>query len=61
MEGSVPPVSHSITMSLFNGNLAFADPTQIDAVKLGVLSGSLIAAVAGYLLLRTTLEKDQRA
>ena len=43
------------TMSLFIGNLAFADPAQIDAVKLGVLSGSLIAAVAGFFLLRATL------
>ncbi|KLI64545.1 Na+/H+ antiporter NhaA [Aurantiacibacter marinus] len=43
------------TMSLFIGNLAFADPAQVDAVKIGVLSGSLVAAVAGYLLLRATL------
>ncbi|MFB0612209.1 Na+/H+ antiporter NhaA [Aurantiacibacter poecillastricola] len=43
------------TMSLFIGNLAFADPAQVDAVKIGVLSGSIIAAVAGYLLLRATL------
>jgi len=39
------------TMSLFVGNLAFADPAQINAVKLGVLSGSLVAAVAGALIL----------
>ena len=45
------------TMSLFIGNLAFADPAQVDAVKIGVLSGSLVAAVAGYLLLRATLPK----
>ena len=45
------------TMSLFIGNLAFADPAQVDAVKLGVLSGSLIAAVSGYLLLRRSLPK----
>lgn len=43
------------TMSLFIGNLAFADPAQIDAVKIGVLSGSLVAALAGYALLRGTL------
>lgn len=42
------------TMSLFIGNLAFANPEQVDAVKLGVLSGSLIAAVSGYFLLRST-------
>lgn len=46
------------TMSLFIGGLAFTDPAQVDAVKLGVLSGSLIAAIAGYALLRTTLPRE---
>ncbi len=40
------------TMSLFIGNLAFASPGQIEAVKLGVLSGSLISALGGVLILR---------
>ena len=39
------------TMSLFIGNLAFATAEQITAVKLGVLSGSVIAALAGVLVL----------
>ncbi len=43
------------TMSLFIGNLAFADPAQVDAVKLGVLSGSLVAALAGFFLLKAVL------
>lgn len=43
------------TMSLFIGNLAFADAAAVDAVKLGVLAGSTIAAIAGFLLLRATL------
>ncbi|WP_394727977.1 Na+/H+ antiporter NhaA [Altererythrobacter sp. GH1-8] len=43
------------TMSLFIGNLAFASPEQVDAVKLGVLSGSTIAAFAGFFLLRSAL------
>jgi len=43
------------TMSLFIGNLAFASPEQIDAVKLGVLAGSTVAAIAGYLLLKSAL------
>lgn len=43
------------TMSLFIGNLAFADPAQVDAVKLGVLSGSLVAALCGYFILKVTL------
>lgn len=39
------------TMSLFIGNLAFATPGEINAVKLGVLSGSLVAALAGVTIL----------
>ena len=40
------------TMSLFVGNLAFANDTQyIDGVKIGVLSGSLLSTIFGYLLL----------
>ncbi|RDC60542.1 Na(+)/H(+) antiporter NhaA [Alteripontixanthobacter maritimus] len=42
------------TMSLFIGNLAFDSPEQIDAVKIGVLGGSLIAALAGILILRAS-------
>ena len=40
------------TMSLFVGNLAFANNIQyIDGVKIGVLTGSLLSTIAGYLLL----------
>ncbi len=40
------------TMSLFIGNLAFVDPDQIETVKLGVISGSLISGLLGYGVLR---------
>ena len=40
------------TMSLFIGGLAFTDPSQGDAVKVGVLIGSLASALAGWLVLR---------
>jgi NhaA family Na+:H+ antiporter len=40
------------TMSLFIGTLAFADPAHAAAVRLGVLSGSLLSAVAGIVVLR---------
>lgn len=40
------------TMSLFIGNLAFATPEQIAAVKLGVLGGSILSAIGGVLILR---------
>jgi NhaA family Na+:H+ antiporter len=40
------------TMSLFIGNLAFADNIQyIDGVKIGVLAGSLLATLFGYFIL----------
>jgi NhaA family Na+:H+ antiporter len=40
------------TMSLFIGGLAFAGPAQGDAVKIGVLMGSLLSAILGYCILR---------
>ena len=46
------------TMSLFVGNLAFADNLQyIDGVKIGVLTGSLLSTVFGYLLLLMSIRK----
>jgi Na+/H+ antiporter NhaA len=39
------------TMSLFIGTLAFEDIEHAAAVRLGVLSGSLLSALGGYLLL----------
>jgi len=40
------------TMSLFIGGLAFAGPAETQAVKLGVLAGSTLSAVAGLAVLR---------
>lgn len=40
------------TMSLFIGMLAFPDATHAAALRLGVLAGSLVCAVLGYLVLR---------
>jgi Na+:H+ antiporter, NhaA family len=40
------------TMSLFIGGLAFADAARAEAVKIGVLTGSLLSAVAGWAVLR---------
>ncbi|WEX75269.1 Na+/H+ antiporter NhaA [Sinorhizobium numidicum] len=42
------------TMSLFIGVLAFDDPAMQDHAKIGVLAGSMIAGLAGYLVLRGT-------
>jgi NhaA family Na+:H+ antiporter len=44
------------TMSLFIGNLAFPGaPHLIDEVKVGVLMGSILSAVAGVLVLRSRM------
>ena len=46
------------TMSLFVGNLAFMENTQyIDGVKIGVLSGSLLSTVFGFILLLISSKK----
>lgn len=43
------------TMSLFIGMLAFPDPAEAASLRLGVLSGSLLSAVAGYLILAASV------
>jgi NhaA family Na+:H+ antiporter len=49
------------TMSLFIGGLAFTDAAQGDAVKIGVLMGSLLSALAGYLVLRFAAKPAKRS
>jgi Na+:H+ antiporter, NhaA family len=41
------------TMSLFIGSLAFPDPANALAVRIGVLVGSLVSGLLGYALLRS--------
>jgi NhaA family Na+:H+ antiporter len=46
------------TMSLFVGNLAFAENIQyIDGVKIGVLAGSLLSTLFGYFILLLSSKK----
>jgi len=46
------------TMSLFVGNLAFAENIQyMDGVKIGVLTGSLLSTLTGYFLILFTPHK----
>ena len=40
------------TMSLFIGGLAFRDPILVEEVKVGVLAGSALSALAGFAVLR---------
>ena len=42
------------TMSLFIGGLAFPGAAEAEGVKVGVLMGSLLSALAGYVVLRFT-------
>ncbi|MBK6802483.1 Na+/H+ antiporter NhaA [Novosphingobium sp.] len=50
------------TMSLFIGQLAFpGNDTLIEEAKLGVLLGSLLSALAGYALLRSSPQAPSRA
>ncbi len=44
------------TMSMFISSLAFQDATLLNHAKIGILIGSLIAGVGGYLILRKTLK-----
>jgi len=40
------------TMSLFIGTLAYTDPAYATDVRIGVLAGSILSAVVGFLILR---------
>ncbi len=47
------------TMSLFIANLAFpANPELVDQAKLGIVGGSILAALLGFALLRAGREPD---
>ena len=46
------------TMSLFINNLAFTDAELINSAKMGILIGSLVAGLLGYLVLRFTLSNE---
>jgi NhaA family Na+:H+ antiporter len=49
------------TMSLFIGSLSFADPALMNAVRLGVLSGSAVSALLGFgILMLAARTSDSR-
>ena len=41
------------TVALFVASLAFERPEFADSAKIGILGGSLVAGILGYLLLKT--------
>ena len=50
------------TMSLFIGSLAFehGDMLQTAAVKLGVIGGSLVSGIAGFVVLKASLKPAEK-
>lgn len=48
------------TMSLFINNLAFTDQSLIDAAKMGVLIGSVVAGTLGYIILKVALKEAEK-
>jgi Na+:H+ antiporter, NhaA family len=49
------------TMSLFIGGLAFPDqPALIEEAKIGILTGSAISAVLGFVVLRLTTKRSEQ-
>ena len=46
------------TMSLFIAGLAFNDPALLDLSKIGVLSGSLVSGIIGFVFLKNTSPKS---
>lgn len=48
------------TMALFINNLAYTDPALINSAKMGILIGSFIAGVMGYLLINLSLRNYKK-
>ncbi len=46
------------TVALFIANLSFEQPELVDRAKVGILAGSVLAGVAGYLLLRAAASRS---
>lgn len=49
------------TMSLFIASLALIDPNNLIMAKIGIITGSLISGVVGYLILRYVCIKSQKS
>ena len=47
------------TMSLFIANLAFLDPVLLSSAKIGVILGSFVSGILGYVILRILISKKK--
>lgn len=59
MIGTATLAGIGFTVALFIGDLAFTDNAVIDLAKIGIFTGSIVAGVLGYLILRSTPERNQ--
>jgi Na+:H+ antiporter, NhaA family len=49
------------TMSLFINSLAFENEIYMEQAKMGILSGSLIAGVLGYFIIKSSLTQPKES
>lgn len=49
------------TMAIFIAGLAFTNPTYIDSAKIGILIGSLVSAVIGFIILKAIKPTNKQA
>ncbi|MCY4621745.1 MAG: Na+/H+ antiporter NhaA [bacterium] len=59
MIGTAALAGIGFTVALFIGELAFTDHTIIDLAKIGIFTGSILAGVLGYLILRSTPKRNR--
>ena len=60
MVGLATTAGVGFTVALFVTSLAFDEAVLADAAKVGILVGSILSGVVGYLVLRTSPEVDLR-
>ncbi|MDP2366049.1 MAG: Na+/H+ antiporter NhaA, partial [Ignavibacteria bacterium] len=47
------------TMSLFIANLAFSSPELLNISKVGILCGSILSGIVGFIILKSALSKSK--
>ena len=48
------------TVAIFIGDLAFENQQHVTAAKIAILNASLVAGLAGYVLLRMSIARQSR-